>query len=378
MQETMTSRQRVIGALNHAPIDRVPIDLGMHYSTGISAFAYWKLREHLGLGTDRIEVCDVVQFLARVDADIMQRFHVDCILLQPRWLKTHRWTPRAPYTFAVPRTMQPQRGPDGEWVVEFNGGRMRMPAGGYFFDGDWLTCEDRTGDDKLLATAREAERIHEETPFATFLMAFGGYFSMKPDFLCRMLTDPDEIKAQNEIQCRNDLAAAAKIIKAMGRHIHGICLNSDLGSQAAPFCRPSVYEELCAPYVKRLCAFIHENSDCKTFLHCCGSVQPMIPILIDAGIDVLNPVQISADNMNPRDLKRKYGDKIVFWGGGCNTQAVLGHGTPEPVAANVCELMAAFKPGSGFVFNQVHNIMGDVPPQNVVVMLDTAYAESFY
>ena len=164
----------------------------------------------------------------------------------------------------------------------------------------------------------------------------------------------------------------------MGEYIQGICLNSDLGSQAAPFCRPSVYAELCAPYVKRLCTFIHENSDCKVFLHCCGSIKPMIPILIDAGVDILNPVQISAQNMEPRQLKQEFGDKLTFWGGGCNTQEALWRGTPAQVAANVRELVSVFKPGSGFVFNQVHNIMGNVPPQNIVAMLDTAYAESFY
>ncbi|HBQ63829.1 MAG TPA: hypothetical protein DD727_02670 [Clostridiales bacterium] len=164
----------------------------------------------------------------------------------------------------------------------------------------------------------------------------------------------------------------------MGGFIQGICVNSDLGSQRGPFCRPSLWEELCAPYLKEFCSFVHRNSDFKIFHHCCGSIRPFIPSLIDCGIDMLNPVQISADNMDPAELKRDFGSGITFWGGGCDTQRVLSTGTPEEVAANVRELTRIFKPGGGFVFNQVHNIMGNVPPENIITMLDTAYEESFY
>jgi uroporphyrinogen decarboxylase len=133
-----------------------------------------------------------------------------------------------------------------------------------------------------------------------------------------------------------------------------------------------------APYDKRLCKFIHENSDCKILLHSCGSIKSLIPIFIESGIDILNPVQISAQNMKPSELNDEFGEKMAFWGGGCNTQEVLWQATPAGVAENVKELTKVFKPGSGFVFNQVHNVMGDVPPENIVAMLDTAYAESAY
>lgn len=155
-------------------------------------------------------------------------------------------------------------------------------------------------------------------------------------------------------------------------------LNSDLGTQRGPFCNPKVYEEMCAPYLKEFCRFLHENSDYKLILHTCGSIEPMIPILIDCGIDAINPVQISADNMDPQMLKDKYGSRMAFSGGGCNTQAVLGVGTPEEVRANVRELMGIFKKDSGFIFNQVHNIMGNVPPENIIAMYDEAYRNSFY
>ena len=136
-------------------------------------------------------------------------------------------------------------------------------------------------------------------------------------------------------------------------------------------------EEFVFPYYKRFCEFIHQNSDVKVFMHNCGSIRAYMPMLIDAGIDVINPVQISAAGMDPRELKREFGDKIVFWGGGCDTQNVLGVASPAEVRSHVRELISIFAPGGGFVFNQVHNIMGDVPPENVIAMLDTAYEASF-
>lgn len=134
-KEILSSRERVIQALNHEPVDRVPIDLGMHHSTGISAFAYWNLREHLGLSTDHIVVWDPVQFLARVDEDILERFHCDCIVLHPGWTQSHAWNPRSKYSFVIPEAMRPYRNEQGGWVVRFEGAEMVMPEGGFFLMG---------------------------------------------------------------------------------------------------------------------------------------------------------------------------------------------------------------------------------------------------
>ena len=380
----MTSRERVIRTLDRRPTDRMPIDLGCHYSTGISAFAYWHLRRHLGLATDHITVPDVVQFLARVDEDILERFHCDCMLLHPGWPQTARWRPRDDYEFVVPAAFQPQRNADGEWSVQQKRpdgtvARMRMPAGGFFFDGSWLSDWHECSDQEwLAATAREAERIYKETDYATIYMGFGAYFSEDPDWLCKMLTDPDELIEANRQCCRRDIEQAGRILDAMGPYIQAVCINADMGLQTGPFCRPALMEQITAPFIKQLCDFIHRHSDCKVFHHCCGSIKPLISMLIDCGVDVLNPVQISADNMDPRELKAEFGDRIVFWGGGCDTQNVLAVRSPSEVSESVRGLIDVFKPGGGFVFNQVHNIMGDVPPENIVAMLETAYEESWY
>jgi len=383
-RETMTSRERVIRALNHEPVDRVPIDLGSHMSTGISMFAYWNLREHLGLSTDHIWIPDMVQCLAYVDRDILERFHCDCILLEPPYERTSRWSPRAPYTFTIPAGANPQQSDNGDWIVSKNDASMRMPAGGHFFDGDWLNdWGDGDEDDRIALYAREAERIYKETDYATNLVGYShglgvaSYAAGSVDEAIRAFDDPDGVHADRERWLSNSIRRMGKIIDSFGPYIQLVTMSDDMGSQNGPMCNPTYVEEFSMPYYKRFCDFVHANSDIKLFLHNCGSIKPLIPLLIDAGIDVLNPVQISAANMDPQELKDEFGDKLCFWGGGCDTQNVLGAGTPVEVADNVRKLVRTFKQDSGFVFNQVHNIMGDVPPENIVAMLDTAYEESF-
>ena len=383
-QETLTSRQRVIRTLRREPVDRLPLDLGSHMSTGISAFACWRLREYLGLTLDDIWIPDVVQFLAYVDEDLRRRLHLDCILLQPRWAQPSSWSPRPPYRFTLPALAQPELNAAGEWILRQEDRAMRLPPGGYFFDGDWMSkWSDLDEAEGLKLLAAEAERIYKETDYATNFVGYGygigfGAFFGGFDHVIEMLDDPDGVKAQHERDLAESIARAGRVIDAVGNYAQLITISDDMGMQNGPMCRPSMVEEFIAPYLSRFCDFVHRNSDLKIFMHNCGSIKPLIPLLIECGVDVLNPVQISADDMDPHDLKREFGDRIVFWGGGCDTQHVLSRATPDEVAAHVRENVAAFKPGGGFVFNQVHNIVGDVPPENILAMFDTAYAHSFY
>jgi uroporphyrinogen decarboxylase len=383
-QETLTARDRVIRTLNRQPVDRFPIDLGSHMSTGISAFAYWNLRKALGLPLDDVWIPDVVQMLAYVEDDVLRRFHVDCILLEPRWPAEHRWTPWGDYQFLVPEPFQPVRQPDDGWMVFQGAHQMRMPERGFFFDGDWLSNWGAGDEDeKLQQYAREAERIYKETEYATnFLgysygLGFGAFFG-GIDRCIEMIDNPEQVLADHEKILQASLQRAGKIIDRFGQYIQLLTISDDMGTQDRPMCRPSLMEKFSAPYIRRFCDFIHRNSDIKVFMHNCGSIKPLIPILIDCGVDVLNPVQISAKNMEPEKLKAEFGDRIIFWGGGCDTQTVLGAGSPEDVRENVRLLARSFQPGGGFVFNQVHNIMGNVPPENVIAMFDTAYEESFF
>ncbi|RPJ51095.1 MAG: hypothetical protein EHM21_03540 [Chloroflexi bacterium] len=381
--ETYTSRERVIRTLNRQPVDRYPIDLGSHMSTGISAFAYWNLRKYLGLSTDRIWLPDLVQMLAYVDEDVMTRFHLDCMLLETPWPVSRRWNPRGTFGFDVPAAFDVRQNPDGDWVVRRGEESMRMPAGGYFFDGGWISNWGDLDEEAWLACyAREAERIYKETPYATnfvgysYCGGFGAFFGGLDEAIA-MVDDPQGVLDRHEKTLEQYLYRAGKIIDRFGGWIQLISINDDMGTQDRPMCRPSQLERFSGPYIKRFCDFIHRNSDIKVFMHNCGSIKPLIPMLIDCGVDVLNPVQISAKNMDPLQLKAEYGKDIIFWGGGCNTQNVLPSASPEEVRANVRSLTGAFKLGGGFVFNQVHNIMGDVPPENIVAMLDEAYEQSW-
>jgi uroporphyrinogen decarboxylase len=353
-------------------------------STGISIFAYWNLRKHLGLSTDRIWIPDTVQCLAYVDTDILERFHCDLILLEPSYPETMVWNPRENYRFIMPAAANPEPAPDGGWIIRKGEYSMRMPAGGYFFDGDWLCtwCEE-SEDARVALYAREAERIFKETQYATNLVGYShglgvcSYGAGDINDAIMAHEDPQALHERRERDLEWSIRRMGKVIDAFGQYIQLVTMADDMGSQNGLMCSPAYIEEFCLPYYKRFCDFVHANSDIKIFLHNCGSIRRVIPRLIDVGIDVLNPVQVSAADMDPQELKSEFGERICFWGGGCDTQHVLSQGTPQDVADNVRHLTGILKCNSGFVFNQVHNIMGNVPPENIIVMLDTAYEESF-
>ena len=364
--ETMTSRERVNKAIRREKTDRMPIDFGVHFSTGISAFAYFNLRKYLGLDTDNIEVADCGQFLARVDDDIIERFHVDTVLLNPRWENTHKFNPRGDYVFNVPQNFNAVLRSDGAYIGQ-SGGNPVMPANGFFFEGWW-------GDlgPTVETYAQRAERIYKETDKFTLMMGFSSFFS-DLEFACLMLTEPDECKKRNQETLDWQIERFDKVNAEMGKYLGAIEINGDLGTQTGLMCTPASYYDVCYPYLKKFCEHVHNTSDIKLFLHSCGAISEALDYITDAGVDALNPVQISAVGMNPKKLKEKYGDKICFWGGCCDTQEVLWAKKPDEVAAHVRENVHILGKNGGLVFNHVHNIMGNVPPENIVAMFDTAW-----
>ncbi|MDD4679793.1 MAG: uroporphyrinogen decarboxylase family protein [Clostridia bacterium] len=374
-KETMTSRERVRNAVAHKPVDRVPIDLGAHFSTGISGFSYYRLRKHLGLATDHIEMIDMVQCLARVDVDIIQRFHIDTMLLNPPWKQTCRWNVGGA-SFHIPAECNITELPNGGYEIKQSDCTLYMPKGGYFFDGGWPDFYQLPEDEKTDYFAQAAEYIYHETDKYTIQMGFSGYFDGL-DFACDMLTDPEMCIERNKQTLKNEIEKFDRINKAYGRYIQAIEVNSDLGMQSGLMCTPSSYEQVCYPFLKQFCDHVHAVSDIKIFFHSCGSIRSLLTYIVDAGVDILNPVQISAEGMDSKLLKDEYGHKICFWGGGCDTQKILHSGTPTEIARHVAKQIEIFKPMSGYVFSQVHNIMGNVPPENIVAMLDAAYENSF-
>ena len=373
--EFMTSRERVNKAIRLEKTDRMPIDCGVHFSTGISAFAYYNLRKYLGLDTNNIEVADCTQFLARIDDDIIERFHVDTVILNPRWEKTDKWNPRGEYMFNVPAGFDAVMQSDGSHLRqgERDGVKFKtmMPAGGFFFEGDWVGAGAYAE-----SYARRAERIYKETDKFTMMMGFSAFFPGL-DFACDMLTDPDDCKNQLQETYDNQVERFDKVNAEMGKYIGAIEINGDLGMQSGLMCTPDSYRDVCYPFLKKFCEHVHNTSEIKLFMHACGSVIDAMDYVTDAKVDILNPVQISAAGMDPNILKEKYGKKICFWGGCCDTQVVLWSKTPKEVVEHVRNNVRILGKGGGLVFNQVHNVMGNVPPENIIAMFDTAWETAF-
>jgi uroporphyrinogen-III decarboxylase len=176
----------------------------------------------------------------------------------------------------------------------------------------------------------------------------------------------------------SSVEASIKCFKQLHQAVGDRCFawgiaSDDSGTQRGEFISPELWVEMIKPHYAKLCAWLHENTNWKTFLHSCGSIYHLIPHMIEAGIDILNPVQTSAANMEPDRLKKEFGGRIVFWGGGCDTQRVLPTASPEEVREHVRERLGIFKPGNGYVFNQVHNVQPNVPAENIIAMLDAAY-----
>lgn len=378
-KEFLTSRQRVINAVEHKAVDRMPIDLGAHTSTGISAFAYYNLRKYLGLSTDNIEMVDCVQNLARVDDDIIERFHIDTVFLNPTWENPKIWKPFGDYSFKVSPLFNAKLQDNGSYKMELKGETLYMPKGGFFFDGGWPDFYDyATAEQKVDAFAKRAEMLYNNTDKYIMLTGFFFGFFDGLEFACDMLTDPEICIEHNEAFLKKQIELFDLVNKKMGKYLNCVEINSDLGTQTSLMCTPDSYEEIVYPYLKRFCEHIHNTSNLHIFMHSCGSISKLLDYIADAGVNIINPVQISASDMEPSYLKEKFGKKLCFWGGGCDTQSILNNASVDQITQHVAENIAIFKKDSGFVFNQVHNIMGDIAPEKIVALYDTAYKHSFY
>lgn len=385
----MNSRERVLAAIHHKIPDRVPVDLGGMRSTGIMALPYAGLKEHLGVSSGDIYVFDIMQQLALVEEPILERFGCDVVILDEGSLGP--WKDYAlPDGTAAKISADFESEPDGEggvyWVQ--NGVRVsHMPASGYYFDTvyhplaeaesvadldnyEWPVIQDEV----LERLQREAQRLYGETDYAV-LGSFGGAFMEGgqglrgwAQFMMDLALDRAFAEAILDRVLENLLVNVERYLDAVGDYIQIIQVGGDLGTQSGPQIRPEWYYEIIQPRQKEYWSRIHALSDCALFLHSCGSIYDLIPGIIDAGCDILNPVQTSARGMDPVRLKREFGERLTFWGGGCDTQHVLPFASPEEVYDHVSQRMGIFKPGGGFVFTQIHNIQAGTPAENIVAM----------
>jgi uroporphyrinogen decarboxylase len=413
-KETMTSRQRVLKALHHETPDRVPIDLG-GFQTGIHRHAYTQLLTHLGI-RDEVTILDPVQQLAKPCEQLLERFHVDVryvIAHEPESFKGgaeentrdgRRWHDLKD-EFGVVWSM-----PMGDCGLRISDcGLKRAPSAnpqsairnpqfdGLYMDISYHPLANATladladypfpkGDDpsRFTGLREQAQTFRRETPYA-LSTGIGGvvyeicwYMRGLERWFMDMIENPAFCEALLDKTLAFWMGYYTEFLKEIGDLVDVVMIGDDIGGQSGPLFSPSFYRSVVKPRQKKLVQHIKSLTSAKIWYHTCGSVRRLIPDLLDNGIDILNPVQISAVDMDPQDLKAEFGDKLVFWGGGIDTQRVLSFASPDEVKEQVRRNLEAFKPAGGYVFNSVHNLQAGVPPENIAALFAAAHQYGFY
>ena len=384
----MNSRQRVLTALAFKEADRVPIDLGgTTGASGIHVIACHNLKKYLGIGGP-VKCNDVMQQLTQMEEIIRERLHIDVI--QVNALAFHKeWAPLSLHSrpddmdVLYPAGLDIQTRTDGSRLLKNSAGqRFLMPPGAYYFDAEdgksWFSWPYDLTDENLAALQRNTRRIYEETDYAIAANFGGNFFSVEPEFMMDLMLEPEKIGDMLAQRCDDLIKKYTLLHQAIGEYTFCISFADDFGSQNAPMLSPDIFRERIAPHYKKFTSWLHSKTDWKLYLHSCGAIEPLIDSIIEMGTDILNPVQISATGMDPAKLKEKYGRKIVFWGGGCDTQNILGKADKTALEEHVINLIRIFAPGGGFVFNQVHAIQPLVPPEDICTVFETAFKYGQY
>ena len=413
----MNSRQRVAAALNHQQPDHVPLDLGASAVTGMHVSGVYKLRQSLGLdkpGTP-VKVVEPYQMLGEIAPDLLDALGVDVVGLgglnnmfgfeSKDW---KRWTTFDGTPVLVPGLFNTEPEPSGDILMYPEGDRSappsgRMPKGGFYFDtivrqdpidDDRLNIQDNLqefgpiSDEALQHFANGADELCRQSDRAILAnfggMAFGDIALVPAPWLkyprgirdiaewyMSTATRFDYVYEVFSRQCQIALENLEKIYAAVGDRVSAAFITgTDFGMQQGPFISPKAYRELFQPFHRRVNDWIHQHTPWKTFIHSCGSVVALLPDMIEAGFDILNPVQCSAAGMDPRTLKEEFGNKITFWGGGVDTQQTLPFGKPDDIRRQVRERIDIFGRGGGFVFNTVHNVQAGTPAENLVAVYE--------
>jgi len=407
----MTSRDRVLAAISHREPDRVPVDIGATPSSGISAIAYSNLLKHLNRTDLPVQIYDVVQQLAQPDMSILDKFGVDVLDIG----RTFNDLPADWYPVKMangaearyPRWFYPVPQADGSFLTYDDDRRTvlsKMPVGATFFDQTYFPYKDGYPSDyknldaemNRIMWARHAHspwdhaaepdfwqqlrertlKLRSETDKALLvvcgcnLFEWGTFLRRMDNFLMDLLCDRYNVEKLLDELVKRHLATLEKVCMAVGDIVDIIRFGDDLGMSTGPFMDAETYKVLFKPRHKILCDFVKSHSKMHTFIHSCGSISLLMPHLIEAGIEIFNPVQTNAYLMDPVFLKKEFGADCTFWGGGIETAGTLNNGPLEKIREQVLERIEIFSKGGGFVFNTVHNILPDVPPQNIIAMYD--------
>ncbi|MFN2117706.1 MAG: uroporphyrinogen decarboxylase family protein [Candidatus Promineifilaceae bacterium] len=421
----MNSRERVRTALNHQEPDQIPLDLGAGFQTGMHVQMVYKLRQALQLdppGTP-VKIIEPYQNLGEIKMDLLEAVSGDVVGVNPPatmfGYKCENWKEWEYFDgtpVLVPEYYNTKPEPDGSILMWPEGDTSVppsaiMPRDTYFFDSivrqpplddDNLNLEDNLEEFKPISAedlayfGREVDRLYEGTDKAVYAnfggTAFGDIALVPAPWLknpkgirdieewyISTLTRQEYVYEIFEYQCAIALENLQKIFEVVGNKVDVVFLTgTDFGGQSGPLISVKSYERLFKPFHKQLNDWIHDNTTWKTFMHTDGSLMPLIPHFIDAGFDILNPIQWAAKNMTPVELKREFGEQLVFWGGAIDSQKTLPFGTPDEVRVEVRARIEDFRAGGGWIFNTVHNVVANVPVENLLVMYETFHEYKRY
>ena len=411
MVNEMTSRERVLAAFKHEETDRVPIDFSGHYNSSINVIAYNRLKTHLGISSPTY-VRHVMPMLAAADLDthleIMKIMGGDVLefssILLTQWKDgfpkgpigdTAKFELKDGSTCFMPARFVPVKTENGDWQISHMGmPTFRMPKDGYYFDRFF----NPLGEIRNLSDLDEALKILEQTTFfgrlkekqverlkisarqareQTDFFILGDLSNLSiwhsaleifgyENYFMFMGSDPELVHRWMDFSTSAFEQKLESFLKAVGPYIDGFIIGDDYGMQQAPQMSTRMFQEQVKPYLIRICDLIRRTApNVKIVQHSCGSIVPLIPDMIDAGIDALNPVQTTARNMDPAMLKREFGAHLTLWGGGVSSQTTLFRGTADDVESEVKEKMQIFKPGGGYIFSPDHDIQEHVSPEMI-------------
>lgn len=406
----MNSQERVLQSMNFGQPDRVAVDFGAHRSSGIAAMAYVRLRDYLGLPKRLPKVYDMPQQLAVIEEDVLDRFNVDVIEMgrgfateESDW---HEWVLPDGTECLIPQWINPVKvgdswvlkGPDGETEIAIQKKGMVYFDQTFFpFMDDLEEKIDRMeelmdynmwagvpvppgpvswDEEGLKFLAEGAKRFREKTDraivglFGAPIFEGGQQMVRMDNYLMLLAAEPDLAHRFLDKLVSIYLKRLEIYLKAVGPYIDIILFSDDYGMQTGPQISPDMFREFFKPRHRQIWQSAKELAPVKVLLHSCGSITDLLPDMIEAGLDAVNPVQTNCKRMEPERLKSEFKGQITFWGGGCNTQQTLPTGTPEEVRTNVLRNLDILAPGGGYVFQQIHNIQADVPPENIVAMFD--------
>lgn len=412
-----TPRKRLDQTINHKDPGKVVVDMGSTSITGINANALAALRNALGLEKRPIKIYEPLQLLGMVEEDLREALGLCVAEVTNNFTifgyENKNWKPWTLPTgldVLVAEDFVTSVDENGMTYIHPQGDRSAPPAGrlpqnGFYFDNCFRTFkefdEDSSNgredfaedykvytDEQLRTIENTCNALYNNTDLGLIgggALAGLGDFAYFPgphipypkgirsleDWICAPHNCPDYVHQIFGLQTEIGLENAKLFRQACGDKIQVMQISgTDFGTQRGPIMSQDVFREFYLPYYKQINDWIHQNTNWKTFYHTCGSIVGFMDVFHETGIDILNPVQCSAEGMDPRLLKEKWGNKFTFWGGGVNTQKTLPFGTPEEVYAEVTERLSIFAPGGGFVFNTIHNIQGPTPVANILAVFD--------